>query len=95
VGVAVVVVAGGPVEGCMVVGSGLPYGRKWWGWCGRDWVPSVGDGGGRGFSPAIVGIGGCREFVAVVVVVGEGPSFGGVDRRGGGVWSGHVWVAGS
>ena len=53
VGVAVVIVAGPPVQGFVVVGTGLSCGGQWgrrFGWRG---APSVGRGGGN--NPVIVG----------------------------------------
>ena len=52
VGVAVVIVAGRPVQGCVVVGTGLSSGRKPGRRCGWRGAPSVGRGGGN--TPVIV-----------------------------------------
>jgi len=52
-GVAVVMVAGRPVQGCMVVGTGLSCGRQRGTRCSWRGVPSVGRGGGN--APVIVG----------------------------------------
>ena len=53
VGVAVVIVAGRPVQGCVVVGMGLSCVRQRGRRCGWRGAPSVGRGGGN--TPVIVG----------------------------------------
>ena len=52
VGVAVVIVAGRPVQGCVVVGTGLSCGGQRGRRCGWRGAPSVGRGGGN--APVIV-----------------------------------------
>jgi len=71
---AVVVVAGGPMEGGVVVDTGLSYSGHRWGRCGG------------GNTPIVVRLSCGREFGCRVVIVGEGAAFVGVDRGG----SGHV-----
>ena len=91
--VAVVVVAGRPVQGGMIVGTGLSYGGHRW--RGRGWqgLPSVGRGGGnapRGewfvvemqFGGFVVGLGCGGEFGSAAAA-SEGPAFVGVDSGGG------------
>jgi len=53
VGVAVVIVAGHPVEGYVVVGTGLSYGGQRGQMCGWRGAPSVDCGGSN--APVIVG----------------------------------------
>ena len=53
VGVAVVIVAGRPVQGCVVVGTGLCCGGQRGRRCGWRGAPSFGRGGGN--TPVIVG----------------------------------------
>ena len=97
--VAVIVVAGRPVQGGMIVGTGLSYGGHWW--RGRGWrgIPSVGRGGGDApggegfvvkgqFGGFVVGLGRGGELGGAAAA-SEGPAFGGVDRGCHGVWSGH------
>jgi len=79
VGVAVVIVAGGPMEGDMVIWVGLFHGRQCGQWCVRWGIPSIDGGGLGGGTPIVVCIGcGC-----VLVIVGEGPAFVGVDSDSG------------
>jgi len=53
VGVAVVIIAGRPVQGYVVVGTGLSCGGQWGRWCGWRGAPSVSCGCGN--APVIVG----------------------------------------
>jgi len=77
VNLAVVVIAGRPVEGGVVVDAGLSYSVYWW---GRR---------GRGHAPVVVLLSRGGEL-GNGVVVGEGPALGGIDGGGGrhANWSG-------
>ena len=94
VGVAVIVAAGRPVQGCVIVGTGLPYGghrRRGCGWWG---IPSVGRGGGNApvgewfvvsgqFGGYIVGFGRGGKLGGAAFA-SEAPVFVRVDSGGGG-----------
>ena len=78
VNVAVVVIAGCPEEGGVVVDAGLSCRTQWWGWRGG------------GHAPVVVRLSRGGEL-GNGVVVGEGPALGGIDGGGGrhANWSGQ------
>jgi len=85
--VAVIIVAGRPVQGDVIVGTGLSYGGHWWRGCGWQGIPSVGRGGGNA---AVIGVFGgfvvrlgCGGKLRGAAVASEGLAFVGVDRGGG------------
>jgi len=85
--VAVIVVAGRPVQGGVIVIMGLSYGRYWWRGCGWRGIPSVGRGGGN--APVIGVFGGfvvrldCGGKLRGAAAASEGPAFVGVNRGAG------------
>ena len=93
VGVAVVILAGRPVQGCEVVGMGQSCAGQRGQRCGWRGVPSVGRGGSN--APVIVGFvgglfglfvigGGCDGKLGGEAAARKGPAFVGVDSGSGG-----------
>jgi len=85
--VAVIVVAGRPVQGGVIVGMDLSYGGYWWRGCGWRGIPSVGRGGSNApvigvFGGFVVRLG-CGGKLRGTAAASEGPAFVGVDRGGG------------
>ena len=85
--VAVIVVAGRPVQEGVIVGTGLSYGGYWWRGCGWRGISSVGRGGGNApvigvFGGFVVRLG-CDGKLRGAAAASEGPAFVGVDRGGG------------
>ena len=91
--VAVIVLAGRPVQGGMIVGAGLYYGGHWWRGHGWRGIPSVGRGGGDApggeafvvkgqFGGFDVGLGRGGKLGGAAAA-SEGPAFVGVDSGGG------------
>jgi len=94
VGVAVIVIACRPLQGCVIVVTGLPYGGHRRQGCRWRGIPSVGRGGGNApvgewfvvsgqFGGYVVGFGRGGKLRGAAFA-SKGPAFVGVDSGGGG-----------